>query len=127
MRASTLLRVQSGILPPLWVPFSPGASVHGEPHGYFGAGHGERVEFKCSSVFGNNVGSYGKSKSCSAGIAAGGKERIYDATADILRYATPFVARLISFTIFLAMNRSSFRLPTATIPNPNTLRQPADL
>ncbi len=37
------------------------------------------------------------------------------------------VARLISFTISFAMNRSPFRLPTATIPNPNRLRQPADL
>ena len=37
------------------------------------------------------------------------------------------VTRLISFTISFAMNRSSFRLPTATIPNPNRLRQPADL
>jgi integrase len=35
--------------------------------------------------------------------------------------------RLISFTISFAMNRSFFRLPTATIPNPNRLRQPADL
>ena len=54
-------------------------------------------------------------------------EEFYVGRVHLLVLIVGRARRPIRAVVIFAMNRSSFRLPTATIPNPNTLRQPADL